>query len=76
MSKRVQRAQEDPAHGGYFVVYDMRNSRCHQDYDVRGYDAAGNLLLHTWHVGETSMKMECDAWRERGATERILTSTP
>lgn len=76
MSKRAERSWADRAKGGYFTVQDLCGDRCHQDYDVRGYDRYGNLLLHTWHIGETSLKMECDAWRARGATERILTSTP
>jgi len=50
----------------YFTVQDKGGG----NYDVRGYTIAGNLLLHTWHIGEHSMKMECDAWRSRGAIER------
>lgn len=54
----------------YFTVQDMRGSGGRVDFNVRGYDIHGNLLLHTWHVGEHSMRMECDAWRSRGAIQR------
>ena len=62
--------RDDPAHGGHFTVQDLRGGRNAHDFNVRGYDKRGNLLLHTWHIGESSMQTECDTWRRRGATER------
>ena len=59
-------AKLDPARGGYFTVQDKGDGR----YDVRGYTMRGELLLHTWHIGAPSMRLECDVWNLRGATER------
>jgi hypothetical protein len=53
-----------------FTVQDLRGSGSHADFNVRGYDIRGNLLLHTWHIGESCMEMECEAWRSRGAVQR------
>jgi hypothetical protein len=59
----MTRTNPDPAQGGYYTVQDLRQG----DYRVRGYDYLGNLLLHTWHIGDHSMQMECAAWESRGA---------
>jgi hypothetical protein len=37
----------------------------HATHMVTGYDAQGRILVQTWHVGESSMQMEWDVWRER-----------
>ena len=55
----------DPAAGGYYVVQDRGDG----GYDVCGYTAKGALLLHTTHTTKTSMEIECEAWKARGATE-------
>lgn len=64
--------KSDPAKGGHYTVQDLRETKrlAGHDYNVRGYDRHGNLLVHTWHIGESSMQMECDAWERRGATRR------
>jgi hypothetical protein len=66
---------EDRVEGGYFTVQDLRGSGHPHDFNVRGYDRFGNLLLHTWHIGESSKDVECAAWRSRGATERPFSVT-
>jgi hypothetical protein len=69
-----QTTPPDPARGGHYTVQDLRESpnsnRPGHDFNVRGYDGRGNLLLHTWHIGESSMQMECAAWESRGAMRR------
>jgi len=35
------------------------------DYLVNGYDAQGNILVGTWHIGEASRDMEIGAWKAR-----------
>ena len=55
----------DPAAGGYYVVQDRGDGQ----FNVCGYSAKGVLLLNTWHVCENSMRIECEAWKARGATE-------
>jgi hypothetical protein len=63
----------DPARGGFYTVQDLRQSKRRDDpadYNVRGYDRLGNLLLHTWHTGDHSMQMECTAWESRGAVRQ------
>jgi hypothetical protein len=52
----------------YYTVQDRGND----NYDVRGYNMYGTLLLHTWHTTKSSMEMECNAWRNRGASERLF----
>ena len=73
-TKQVDPAYADPAYGGHYTVQDLRShkgfNRYGHDFNVRGYDRDGNLLLHTWHIGESSMQMECDAWESRGARRR------
>jgi hypothetical protein len=59
-------ATSDMPSPAYFTVQDKGGD----NYDVRGYDSRGNLLLHTWHIGKQSTRIECDVWRNRGATER------
>ena len=56
----------------YFVVVDARGSNDHVDYLVEGFTADGRSILKTWHIGEHSMRTECEAWRMRGAQERKL----
>jgi hypothetical protein len=67
----MTQTKPDPARGGYYTVQDLRQSRSWRghdaDYSVRGYDRLGNLLLHTWHIGDSSMQIECAAWESRGA---------
>lgn len=58
----------------YFTVQDMRHSAARAAYHVRGYDVQGNLLLHTWHTSEHSMKIEVMAWESRGAIRRPFSS--
>jgi hypothetical protein len=62
----------DPARGGSFVVTDRRPVRGNdrEDFHVRGYDMRGNLLLNTWHTGESSMLLEVSCWIKRGAHPR------
>ena len=63
----------DQAIGGHYSVQDLRLTKkagtAGPDFHVRGYDSIGNLLLSTWHIGEHSMQMECDAWERRGAVK-------
>lgn len=66
----------DPANGGYYTVQDLRPGKqwggSNHDFNVRGYDWHGTLLLHTWHVGDHSLQMEVDAWERRGAGRRLF----
>lgn len=65
-----KKTRPDPARGGYYTVQDLRADKRgggSVDYRVRGYDYLGNLLLHTWHIGDSSMQIECAAWESRGA---------
>lgn len=53
------------------------------DYEIKGYAGArhaavrdgraraGDLLLHTWHIGESSRDMEIAAWRSRMARGEV-----
>jgi hypothetical protein len=34
------------------------------DYEVKGY-RRGQLLVHTWHIGESSKDLEVSVWYER-----------
>ena len=63
-------------HGGYFTVQDLRGSDSPHDFNFRGYNRQGLLLLHTWHIGELTMQMECASWRERGFTQRPFQYIP
>lgn len=60
-------SKKDPA--AYFVVTDVRGTGSRIDYFVEGFAIDGSSLLKTWHIGETSMRIECEAWRSRGAVE-------
>lgn len=62
--------KRDPAYGGWFTIQDLGSPGSRHDFNVRGFDRHGNLLMHTWHISKSSMQMECDVWRSRGAVER------
>lgn len=54
----------------YYTVQELCSAEGRAIYHVRGYDAAGNLLRHTWHRSVRSMQIERMDWEAHGAIRR------
>ena len=46
----------------------MRSGPTHE---VKGFGLQGELLLHTWHIGESSKDIELAAWKRRMARGEV-----